>query len=401
MNRLLVIPSVTANVIGGKTVLEKKFLDGMRYNRTVWEGPIRVLLRESPVPLTYRYEIDDPAILPFELTLVPQGHRICGADLEGADVVLASGDSYDQLHLADLCRDLGIRLLYSIEYIPETRAQILRLDRSRSLPRKLRAMLWTSRQERRRRRAFGKADALQANGYPAAEFYRRINPNTLLYLDNRLGAVMLATAEEMAARAARLRAGAPLRLLNSGRLEPMKGAQDLVPIAHALAAAGVDFELDIFGAGSLAGEIREGIAAYGLESRVRLHDPIDFDTGLVPFARREADLFLSCNRQSDPSCTYLESMGCGLPVAGYDNRMWKSLLEASAAGWNAPLGDPRALAACLSRLAGHREEILAASERALEFTRNHVFEAEFALRAEHMKAVLGAEGIPASGDRQP
>ncbi len=102
MKRLLVIPSVPANVIGGKTALEKKFLDGMRYNRTVWEGPIRVLLRETPVPLTYRYEIDDPSTLPFELALVPQDHHICAIDLEGVDIVLASGDSHDQLHLADL-----------------------------------------------------------------------------------------------------------------------------------------------------------------------------------------------------------------------------------------------------------------------------------------------------------
>jgi glycosyltransferase involved in cell wall biosynthesis len=360
-----------------------------------------VLLRETPVPLTYRYEIDDPSTLPFELALVPQDHHICAIDLEGVDIVLASGDSHDQLHLADLCRDLGIRLLYSIEYIPETRSQIIYLDRTRSLPRKLRTMLWNYRQERRRRRAFEKADALQANGYPAAEFYRRVNPNTLLYLDNRIGEAMLATPAEMAARASRLRSGAPLRLLNSGRLEPMKGAQDLVPIARKLAADGVDFELDIFGAGSLAGEIRDGIAAHGLEARVRLHAPVDFDTELVPFARREADLFLSCNRQSDPSCTYLESMGCGLPVAGYDNRMWKSLLEASAAGWSASLGNAQGLASCLSRLAGRREEILTASERALEFTRKHVFESEFALRAEHMKAVLEAKPSSACGDRQP
>ncbi|MFD2858462.1 hypothetical protein ACFSZS_31965 [Seohaeicola zhoushanensis] len=47
----------------------------------------------------------------------------------------------------------------------------------------------------------------------------------------------------------------------------------------------MNFELDIFGTGSLAAGIRREIDATGLSSRVRLHDPVDFETGLVPFAR--------------------------------------------------------------------------------------------------------------------
>ena len=42
---------------------------------------------------------------------------------------------------------------------------------------------------------------------------------------------------------------------------------------------------------------------------------VDFETELVPFTRQNADIFLGCHRQSDPSCTYLEAMGCGVAVA--------------------------------------------------------------------------------------
>ena len=43
-----------------------------------------------------------------------------------------------------------------------------------------------------------------------------------------------------------------------------------------------------------------------------------FESELVPWMRQEADIFLSCHRQDDPSCAYLEAMGCGLPVLGYE-----------------------------------------------------------------------------------
>jgi hypothetical protein len=66
--------------------------------------------------------------------------------------------------------------------------------------------------------------------------------------------------------------------------------------------------------------------------RVRLHGAVDFDTALVPFTRTGADMFLGCHRQSDPSCTYLEATGCGVAIAGHDNRIWSGLNAAAEAG---------------------------------------------------------------------
>ena len=150
-------------------------------------------------------------------------------------------------------------------------------------------------------------------------------PNTMLYLDNRMKPDMFATEAEMAARERHLRGGGPLRLINSGRLEPMKGSQDLIPVAVALRARGVAFTLDIYGAGSLEDRIRQEIDARNLGDLVTLHAPVDFETELVPLSRTSADLFLSCHHQSDPSCTYLEAMGCGLALVGYDNQMLAGL----------------------------------------------------------------------------
>ncbi|MFD2858362.1 hypothetical protein ACFSZS_31385 [Seohaeicola zhoushanensis] len=52
------------------------------------------------------------------------------------------------------------------------------------------------------------------------EVYRRVNANTILYLDNRITSALVATEAEIAAREAHIRSGKPIRILHSGRLEP-------------------------------------------------------------------------------------------------------------------------------------------------------------------------------------
>ncbi|NUB46075.1 glycosyltransferase [Fertoebacter nigrum] len=388
---LLIAPAPVVDHGQGRLTLDVKFTDGMRRQAALWAGltggkAAVVLWRGTQgMPFGAEYAQSD---LGFDLILLPQGAPLPDDLLAGRAVVAASADMPGVWDLPQACATAGAALVYTIEYTLQTRLQIVGLDASRGVLRKGWSALWTLRQERQRRRAFRRADAVQANGFPAFEAYRGLNADTLLYLDSRIGAGMLATGAEMQARAARLQAGAALRLVHSGRLEPMKGAQDLLPVARALATRGVDFTLDIFGTGSLAPVIAAGMAEPLLAGRVRLHDPVDFDTVLVPHLRTRADLFLSCHRQADPSCTYLESMGCGLPVAGYDNAMWQALMQASGAGWAVPLGDIGALAAQVAALAAAPDRVLAAGQRAWAYASAHDFETEFALRMQHMAAVL-------------
>lgn len=385
MRDLLVIAPAPGSTEGDDLILDKKFVDGMRFYSDRWGGRTGCLLprASTPLPFAGRFRAAD---LPFDVRMRPAGHHVVAEDLDGYDVILCGGDNAEYLHLAPICRDLGKKLYYVIEYIPETRRQIVMLERGRTLPRKLKSLLDIQRHERRRRRAFAAATGIQANGYPAAELYRQVNADTLLYLDNRIGSRLLVTEEEMAARRAHQSGGGPLRLIHSGRLEPMKGSHDLIPIARRLRDAGTDFTLDIFGGGSLEAEIRRDIAAHGLADHVRLQGSVDFDSELVPFARTRADIYLSCHRQSDPSCSYVENMGCGLAVAGYDNRMWAALARDSGAGWVVPLGDWAALADRIAAVAADRATLTAACERARDFAAAHLFEDEFTRRIAHLKA---------------
>lgn len=375
----MVAPAPVIEKPGGIVTLDKKFVDGMRAHCDHWPGPFTCILRRghSSMPFGADFRRRD---LCFDLRLIDAKAPLSAEMFENHDIVILSGDSHLELLPPRLIHSLSAKVVYVVEYTLRTRLQTAALDRDRPALKRLYSKAWLCAQELRRRRAFRAAAGLQANGYPAYRAYSSLNENSLLYLDNRMTPEIFATEEEMARRKERLAAGAPIRLIHSGRLEPMKGAQDLVPVALKLAREGVDFTLDIYGAGSLQDEIAAGVVQHGLSDKVRLHEPVDFENALVPISRTQADIFLSCHRQSDPSCTYIESMGCGLAIAGYDNQMWSALLKRSGAGWAAPMGDAKALAQQIRALATRRDEISARAEKGLAFARGHDFHTTFHTR---------------------
>ncbi|WP_160147727.1 glycosyltransferase [Tabrizicola flagellatus] len=378
----------------GRLRLDVKFVEGMRVQQGLWPSRITAALRRgvSSIPFGRDYGLDE---LPFELVLLDPDEALTQRHLSGFDLIYAGGDDFHCLGLPDLLHP-GQKLVYVIEYTHETRLQIMDLDRSRSLLGRLRGRFWLRQQEKRRERAFRRATALQANGYPAYDQYAPLCSDTLLYLDGRMTPDLFATEAEMAAREVWRAAGGPMRLIFSGRLEPMKGAQDLIPVAQVLERRGTDFTLDIFGTGSLQGEIAAGMRRLADPGRVRLHGAVDFETELVPFTRTQADVFLGCHRQSDPSCTYIEAMGCGVAVASYDNRMWQRLNGEAQAGWGSPLGEPEMLAERLVALARDPDAITRASRNAWAFSQAHAFLPEFRRRMEHLARIAGTNLLPAA-----
>lgn len=389
MSRLLIIaPAPVIEEGAGRLRLDIKFVDGMRIHVAQWNGPVTCVLKRgaTDIPFGATYNLKD---LNFELEIISGDAPITVDSLMANDLIFAGADMHDVLHLAaPNNRPAGTKLIYSVEYDLKTRMQIASLDKSRGVLRTLRTKIWLINQERRRRHAFRNCDGIQANGYPAFTAYGPLNKQSMLYLDSRMDSTAMATLDEQATRATYLRSDSPLRLVHSGRLEPMKGGQDLIPVVKALRQAGIKFTLDIFGAGSLASEMEASVRAAGLNDVVRMHGPVSFNKILVPFFRQSADLFLSCHRQSDPSCTYLESMGCGIPVVGYQNMMWKSLVEKSGGGWAVPLGKVEAIADRIAQLDSDRQRLIEAGQQGLEFAMRHNFEFEFSKRMVHLSTFV-------------
>lgn len=364
--------------------LDTKFVEGMRAHVADWGGKIRCIIWESDdtIPFGRVYRPDE---LDFEMVVLGKGAPVPPAALTGISIALVSADMPGFPAICQSIASAGIPYAVGVEYTLETRLRTLWLDREVSGMRKMRSSLWLLRNERQVRSRLKAAVGAQFNGYPAFSAYSRLADDAHLYFDNRMGPEMMATPAEVAVRKERLLAGYPLRLIHSGRLEPMKGSQDLLPVMRALAAMGVPATLDIYGAGSLEQEIRDGLGEF--DGAVRLHAPVDFKTKLVPLSRTQADVFLSCHRQSDPSCTYLEAMGCGLAIAGYSNRMWCRLSRESGGGVAVPLGSTKQLAEAIGQWNLDRPAIAESARSGLAFARRHDFGQEFAGRMAHLRAL--------------
>jgi len=388
---LMIWPSVAAWRFEGRLWLDRKFKDGVDANCDRWAGRVRVLMR-----------VDDVAALPpfgawcwdessarFDLEILEPGQTLAARHLDGVDVLLASADDFRQLDAVDVCRAQGTRCIYIIEYTLRTR-----LDMTRYAPmpwlRKLKIAAWHWRNERRIVRALRGADAIQANGIPAYDAYSYGRSSALLYFDTRLRRDSVVAPAALDAKLQALRSNGPLRLAFSGRLIKAKGADVMVPLALHLKRRGLAFTLDIFGAGDLSEVIRSEIATHGLGDAVKLHGAVDFDDVLMPAIKSGVDLFICCHRQGDPSCTYAETLGCGVPIAGFANESLSGLVARHGIGWTVPREAIGELADLVARLAADREEICTRSMAAMRFAQEHHYESVFDLRLQHCASVLQA-----------
>jgi colanic acid/amylovoran biosynthesis glycosyltransferase len=398
---LMLWPSVPAWRIAGQLWLDRKWKDGTDAWCAAWPGPVRVLMDvididEQPSFGAYRWE-DSESL--FELRTLAAGETYATTDLAGIDLLLASADEPRHLVAPHRCAGTKTACMLVIEYTLRTRIA-LTLWATGSRYKKAKVLVWQWFNERRVVRAMRESRGVQANGIPAFRVYERASPSTQLYFDTRLTLAAVIAAAPLEARLGGLRQGKPLRLAFSGRFIAGKGADALVPLALMLRKRGIAFTLDLFGSGELEDAMRADIAANALQDTVRLHGPVDFDSELVPRLKDSVDLFVCCHRQGDPSCTYAETLGCGVPIVGFANEALASMVQEHDIGWTVPLGDTAALARLVAKLAGDREQIVDKSRKAMRFGRQHHFESTFALRAQHCASVLNARTVPLPSNKQ-
>ena len=389
MNRptaLAVIPSLPVRVVeGGRVTITRKFIDGMELYRNLWGDSVTAFMEPIHAPTSNLDEEEfDIADLPFRLEVVSYKDPKLGQLLAGHRIALASLYS-GQAHLSRVCQSVGVPCVYVSEYALQTRWQVVQSERN-SPYRWLKQHVWELDQERRYRAAVRIAAGIQCNGTPTFEAYRRINPRPLLYFDTRVDESMLITDAELAERTAELERGNPLRLLFSGRLIEMKGADHLVQVAEALRKRGVAFEMIICGGGTLEPTIRAEVDRLGLNDQFKLVGVLPFKSELVPLTKRWADLFVCCHRTGDPSCTYLEVMSCGVPIVGYANEAFAGVVRESGVGWVEPMNQPNRIADRIADLANHRQALAQAARDAVAFGRRHTFDRTFQSRIDHMKA---------------
>lgn len=379
----MIIPPVAIWQIGDELYFDRKFYDGMLAYVTYWPGTIRLAIRlatDAPPKFGLVKFVTDS--FPINVVVIQPDDVIDSSLLDGVDVVLASGDAFDEFHLAGLCKRLDIKCIYIIENTLYTRLQIAYID-GPNIWRKSKRIAWYLIKERKRLQAFRMSDGLQANGVPAYKAYASLVPNALLYFDTRNTASMGISDSDLTIRLSYLDKQAPLRLGFSGRLISMKGADHLVEIAYLLKKRQVPFTFEIFGEGDLVSKMQELIGGYNLSAYVKLRGAVDYASELVPYIKKNLDLFVCCHRQGDPSCTYLETYACGVPIVGYNNSAHQGILNAHDVGWSVAVNDIEGIADLIAKLDSQREQIKTKARNAARFAQEHTFEETFQRRISH------------------
>lgn len=385
-DELIVLPSIQAlKRSGGNFVLTQKYLEGVQALARFWPGPVTSLVELTVEKSTDFDHIEVDAQMPdAAIEVRPASPGAVMERAHGAAAVLGTLNRRDAA-LAPLCLRAGLPLIFVTEYTPSTEMQIVRAGTRNPLLR-LRRKLWLARTTVIRNAAARQAAALQCSGTPTFEYYADMQPNRLLFFDNRLRADEILTEDACKEKFATLRSGRPLRLVYGGRFVPMKGVMDLPEVASALNAAGLRFQLDIYGDGPLRTKLVGRISELSLGGSVRVHPPDDFRTGWTRMLKESADVFVCCHPQGDPSSTYPEVMSCGVPIVGYDNEAFKGIAAHSNTGWLVENGAPRAMAAKIIELDTDREALERAALEGLAFARRTAFETTFKARAEHLVA---------------
>lgn len=385
---VMLSPAPVLEAPTGDVVLDQRFVEGMTLHCQLWPGPVYCVMRRGAAAIAegVRYS---PRQLGFELILLDPGAPIPDSILDEAALVYVAADDLRYLDLAEAMRPRIGRLVYTVEAPLADRLAVTR-DPGRSLRRQFGSLAFILRREVTLRAALARANGVHLNGLATAADYGRLNPHTLVYLDNRIRQPLLARAADQQARADRLAQGGPLHLVAAGPLQDGSGMEDLVAVAHLLANLGVPFRLEIHGRGPLADRIRAGIGVMGLADRVRLAPPAGFEGQFLPGLRHEADLMLMPRRMPEGPGPYVEAMGCGLPVVGYGSAGWRRLAAVSGAGW-VTAHRPGAMAARIAALAADRAALVAASARARAFAGDTTFEQVFARRMTHLRALAGLE----------
>ncbi|NEQ95831.1 MAG: glycosyltransferase [Cyanothece sp. SIO2G6] len=388
MNKILAItPSVSVWTDGDSILFDRKFYDGMLVYKSEWPGTISCIMNKSSGPLPsfgiVRKIISE---IPFHLTILNKNEKINYEHIKNASIVLASGDCFNKFHVSRLCKINKIKCVYTIEYIPETRYQIIDFEVKNPII-KFRKYIYIWNGERKRISAFKEADGIQASGTAAYNEYHHLN-NCILYFDTRVDGGAMISHDQLEDRLAKLTKNRQLRLGFSGRLIRMKGADHLIKLAGLLKRRNIDFKMTIFGTGDLEAKMMDEINDLKLNSQVSMPGAVDFYNELLPEIKEHIDLYVLLHRQSDPSCTYLETTSCGIPIVGYENKAFSGLLQRADVGWGKQIDDLTGIADAIEFLSKNKELIKEKSRNCITFSLAHDFKSTFQNRILHLRQLV-------------
>lgn len=148
--------------------------------------------------------------------------------------------------------------------------------------------------------------------------------------------------------------GDPLRVFSCGRLNVVKGHQDLMQAARIMIDRGQPVQLEIAGEDDAGGtgfrkDLEHRIVDLGLEENVKLLGAISAEA--VQDKLKAAHVFVLASWSEPLGVAYMEAMSCEVPTIGTNAGGVPELITSGEDGLLVPPKDPDALAETLMRLA--------------------------------------------------
>lgn len=151
-------------------------------------------------------------------------------------------------------------------------------------------------------------------------------------------------------------------IVTAGRLQPVKNQRMLIDAFAEFVKKYEDYTLHFYGKGPLEEELKKQVKDLGLEETVFFHgfsSKVDEDI-------REAGMFVLSSNYEGVSNSMVEALALGLPVIATDCPIGgcRMYIEPEVNGLLVPVGDKKALAAAMCRLAEDEKLAMRMSENA-------------------------------------
>lgn len=263
--------------------------------------------------------------------------------------------------------NLNHRVVYLVEFTPSIRRGIQLAGPGVSFPNRLRIELGLLRQYVAEIKAIKKAAGVQFNGPAAAAKYSKFNSNSITFFDHRVSEV----PEKNTNAGGRI---GEFSVAFSGRLSAMKGAKYLAEISNKLYQLNPSIKFYVMG----DGEERENILRNSAPNLV-YKGFMEYKDSWEPFVRENVDLMIFPHPQGDPSMTYYESLGQGVPILAFSNET-SDYLAAQGLGWTVPSGDTQQLVEKIAQLADDLEDVVDKSRESIKFMSNILYDQTVARR---------------------
>ncbi|WP_237233717.1 glycosyltransferase [Rothia nasisuis] len=270
--------------------------------------------------------------------------------------------------------DLPHRVVYLVEFTPGIRRGIYRAHVTGGFWKKAVIDFSLMKKEYQDRKFLRRASALQFNGSPAAQHYRRLAKSSIVFFDHRVDSLPEPNPSKYGS-------DREFNIGFSGRLDPMKGSRYLAHISQKLYKTNPFIKFYIMGDGSDRSDVLERSAPNLIYKGF-----MEYRAQWVPFVQKNISLMVLPHVQGDPSMTYFESLGQGVPVVAFENET-STFLNQEGVGWTVPRADVDALVEILNHLALNRDEVGRKSEAALRFMSSHLYTKTVARRMDHLISI--------------